>query len=279
MIKFYSFRLSILKVENLFNVNTPKEKYFADVLDKITSVDRKTTFNFKNSKFILYYQEELLPGVFCFELAKEETQSIPTEGETKVEETIINSTPYVYVVIDNNKDKQIVLIQDKTSVFSDVNTTRGKIEHFFNDKMRDHSISIVLLPISDNREFWHEVDNATVITELDIKLNGPNMFGGRFEAADFVGEIYKDFNITEVDIKLKNKGGKLKILRENVQSFIKLVASGGGSYVLKMKKNGKLDSLKSDDLTERKTFKENKAQDIDKDELKKKLDDLDKLNE
>lgn len=276
MLNFSAYRLSIIKTDDLFNIATPKEEYFHNFLKSIIG-DKKKVFVVSGKKYIFYYISELLDGVYCFELAKEEIQNIPFEGETKVEEQSITKTPFVYVIIDQKK--QLVLIQMKTTVFPDINVSRGKIEHIFTDGLQEHQITTYLNPVGDNKDFWREVEESDSITELDICLTAPNMFKGRIKAEEFVEGIKQDYNITQVDMKFKNREGKLKLLKENVGDFINLVTSGGGEFKLFRKKNGKRDPIKSSDLTQKKNYEEESPQDINKTELGKDLTRLDTLNE
>lgn len=276
MLKFSSFRLSLIKVDNLFNAQVSKEQYFKDFLDTIIE-RRKHEFVSGSKRYIFYYIDELLPGVYCFQLAKEEVKITLKEGDTKVEEEPTIQTPFVYVILD--RDKQLVLINEKTSVFQDINTSRGKIEHLFTENLQIHDITTYLLPIGDSNDFWKEVEESDSISQLDISLIAPNMFGGRMKAADFVKETKEKLNITQVDLKFKNKKGKLSVLKENVGDFIDLVVSGAGKFKLFRKKNGKREPIASDQLVQKKEYSQSKPEEIDKTLLAEDLSTLDTLNE
>lgn len=275
MLRFYSFRINLLTQNNLFAGIEPKEKTFQKVIDDLKEKN-KDSFIVRNSKFILFFYKELMPNVYALELAREETFKIPIEGETKIEEVPVVNTPFVYVILDTKR--QIILMQEKTTVFQDVDVSVSRLKSYFENKLIPNFITPAIQPITDNAQFWEEIEGAN-ITEFDITLEAPNLFKGRQKAEDLVEEIHEEFNITEVEIKLRNKLGQLKLLYENAKNFVSLAASGAGKYILKGFKNGKELLIKSYQYIKKKTYDVENPEQINPDELEKDLNELDKLNE
>lgn len=275
MLRFYSFRINLLTQNNLFAGIEPKEQTFQKVIDDLKEKN-KDSFIVRNSKFILFFYKELMPNVYALELAREETFKIPIEGETKIEEVPVVNTPFVYVILDTKR--QIILMQEKTTVFQDVDVSVSRLKSYFENKLMPNFITPAIQPITDNTQFWEEIEGAN-ITEFDITLEAPNLFKGRQKAEDLVEEIHEEFNITEVEIKLRNKLGQLKLLYENAKNFVSLAASGAGKYILKGFKNGKELLIKSYQYIKKKTYDVENPEQINPDELDKDLNELDKLNE
>lgn len=275
MLRFYSYRINLLTQNNLFAGIEPKETTFQKVIDDLREKN-KDTFIARNSKFILFFYKELMPNVYALELAREETFKIPIEGETKIEEIPVVNTPFVYVIVDTKR--QIILMQEKTSVFQDVEVSVARLKLYFENKLIPNFITPAIQPITDNTQFWDEIEGAD-ITEFDITLEAPNLFKGRQKAEDLVEEIHEEFNITEVEIKLRNKLGKLKLLYENAKNFVSLAASGAGKYVLRGFKNGKELIIKSYQYIKKKTYDVEDPEQINRGELESDLKELDKLNE
>lgn len=275
MLRFYSYRINLLTQNNLFAGIEPKETTFQKVIDDLREKN-KDTFIARNSKFILFFYKELMPNVYALELAREETFKIPIEGETKIEEIPVVNTPFVYVIVDTKR--QIILMQEKTSVFQDVEVSVARLKLYFENKLIPNFITPAIQPITDNTQFWDEIKGAD-ITEFDITLEAPNLFKGRQKAEDLVEEIHEEFNITEVEIKLRNKLGKLKLLYENAKNFVSLAASGAGKYVLRGFKNGKELIIKSYQYIKKKTYDVEDPEQINRGELESDLKELDKLNE
>lgn len=275
MLRFYSFRINLLTQNNLFAGIEPKEKTFQKVIDDLKEKN-KDSFIVRKSKFILFFDKELMPNVYALELAREETFKIPVEGETKIEEVPVVNTPFVYIIIDTKR--QIILMQEKTTVFQEVDISVSRLKYYFENKLLPNFITPAIQPITDNSQFWDEIEGAN-ITEFDITLEAPNLFKGRQKAEDLVEEIHEEFNITEVEIKLRNKLGELKLLYENAKNFVSLAGSGAGKYILKGFKNGKELLIKSYQYIKKKTYDVEKPEQINPDELEKDLNELDKLNE
>ena len=275
MLRFYSYRINLLTQNNLFEGIEPKEDIFQKVIDDLREKN-KDTFIARQSRFILYFYKELMPNVYALELAREETFTIPVEGETKIEEVPALKTPYVYVIIDTKR--QIILMQEKTTVFQDVEVSVSRLKLYFEIKLAPNLITPAIQPITDNAQFWDEIEGAD-ITEFDITLEAPNLFKGRQKAEDLVEEIHEEFNVTEFEIRLRNKLGKLKLLYENAKDFVSLAAAGAGKYVLKGFKNGKEILIKSYQYIKKKNYAVEDPGQINKDELTKDLTELDKLNE
>jgi hypothetical protein len=275
-LRFNAYRITLLVQNTLFGELQPKETSFRDVLNALIAA-KKDTFMVRRSRFILYFIKDLLPEVYLLELAREERQNMPVEGDTKIEEVSVRRAPFVYVILDIKK--QIILMQEKKTAFQDNEVSIERLRTYFESKLQQYFIVPSITPISNTATFWEEVKNADGIKEFDITLNAPNLFKGRQKAEELVEEVHEEFNVTEFEIKLKNKLGQLKLLYENAKDFVSLAASGGGKYVLKLIKDGKEVILKSYDFIKKATFEAETPEEISKEQLENELTDLDKLNE
>jgi len=68
MLRFYSYRVNLQTENNLFAGIETKEQKFQRIIDELTEKN-KETFIARNSKFILYFYQELMPNVYALELA------------------------------------------------------------------------------------------------------------------------------------------------------------------------------------------------------------------
>lgn len=275
MIQFKAYRLLLVINDNtLFHNSKTKEEYFEDVLDSLK--ENRAIFTIRRTKYIFYLINEMYNGVYLLELAREETQKIPTEGKNRVEEKSVIKTPFIYVIID--KKRQIVLIQEKSNVFVETEDAAQKIIHYMRLKLQLHYIRPNLDPMTDSRSFWSIVETADSISEFDITLRGKNLFKGRQKAEDLVEEISDEFNATDFEIKLRNQAGKLKLLYDNVKDFITLAATGGGKFMLKYYKDGQRFVKKSYDFIRGLKYNVEKPEDISIDQLDDDLYKLDNEN-
>src|SRR5690606_35101084 len=134
--------------------------------------------------------------------------------------------PFIYLILDI--ERQIILIQHKTSVFKDIDIPKTKIEKFITKNLSVYGLVAKIQEISSEITFWEQLKEYDQIYSFDITLNAPNLFGARYRANDLSKDIQENYNATEFRIKLKNALGKLKLLKENVSDYIKLASAGAG---------------------------------------------------
>jgi hypothetical protein len=278
--KFHIYRLSLVpqlsyQLKISFDGKT-KEQRFVDLIEEIKE-SKKMSFSSRNTKFTIYYVEELKEGTHGFSLAREDNFIKPVEGDTSIEELIDVKTPFIHIIVDQKS--QIVLIQEKLSVFNDITTPVKRVEEFLNNKLRNYDINNFLEPITENKDFWQEVETLDSISEFDIMLTGPNLFGGRQKAADVVKSAYEEFNISEFEIKLKNKFNQLKLSIDAIGDFVALVAAGAGKYTLKAMKDGKKISIKSYQFIKSKFYDIETLNAIDREQLRNDLNEFNYLND
>ena len=94
------------------------------------------------------------------------------------------------------------------------------------------------------------------ILEIKFEMVAPNFWGNTGQAKDLVDEAKKQINASEVSISLVNKKGKLRASMEHLDSFVKYTAYSG-SWKVKVRKNGYIKTLKSDDTSLKKQVSEN----------------------
>lgn len=279
MIKFLVYRYSIIEPSKKspgYDEAVNKVEKFTNVVFDLTK-KHKVSFTDRGVKHILFFIKQFNPNVFALELAREEVFTKPIEGDDSIEEVQDIRTPFIYLIIDIKR--QIFLIQDKFTVFQNVDITQAKLERFFDEQLEFIGLKILLKPITDKKDFWREVETLDSIQDFKLVLNAPNLFEGRFKASDLVKDFYDDYNFTELQIRFKSALGKLRVYKDNAQDFISLVASGGGRYVLRAIKNGKKVILDSANFIVKKVYDEDDIREVPDEVIENDLNDLDKFNE
>lgn len=275
--RFSSFRINLLTEPNsLFAEFENKEGFFSEAIDSIKN-EKKRGVTIKKDKFFIYHIKLMGDGIHLLQFAKEEIETVPVEGDTKIEDVQFQRTPYIYIIVDVKR--QIFLFEDKTAVFQRPEYAASKIEYYLRGLFANNYITPSITPITDKKDFWDFVDNADGVRELEVTLNAPNLFKGRHKAEELAEEAKEEFNITDISIILRNKFNALKIVKDEVAEYIKLASSGAGSYVVKVIKNAKLLVLKSYQSICKKDYDVDDPANIPPDELNSDLDELDHLNE
>lgn len=151
--------------------------------------------------------------------------------------------PYIYIIIDLKR--QIVLIENKTSIFRTINIAKNKFIEWITLKKEMFDYNLKIDEITYEQVFWDYVKNSNSIYELTLRMKSPNLFDGWIEANELLKKLKSIFNNTETQIKFSNENGKLVILKEQVESYIKYITGGGGDWKLKAFYNGVTRTLKS----------------------------------
>jgi hypothetical protein len=279
MIKFYSYRISIIepsKEGSLRKVGLIKEQLFTNQLDKIFKT-QKISFVDWGIKHILFFIKRTHLSLYFIELAKEESYTKPVEGQYSIEEIEDVRAPFVYVILDVKR--QIILIQDKKSVFQNVDVSMSRMEKFLDDQLEYIGLSILIKPITNKKDVWREIQSMDKIDDFEITLNAPNLFKGRFKANEFVKEVHEEYNFTELKLLFKSKIGTLKLYRENAGEFISLAAAGAGKYIIRARREGKKIIIDSLNFIVQKTYNTDDIKDLDMDKLEEDLAELDELND
>jgi len=85
--------------------------------------------------------------------------------------------------------------------------------------------------------FWNLVRESTDIYSLELKLISPNILDANMRARKALEDLKKIFEQDEIDITLKNEGGKLAVPEEPVADYISYISQGEGSWKITSRKH------------------------------------------
>ena len=86
--------------------------------------------------------------------------------------------------------------------------------------------------------FWSLVRESTDIFSLEMKLISPNILDANKRARKALEDLKKIFEQDEIDIALRNEGGKLVVPEEPVADYISYISEGEGSWKITSRKHG-----------------------------------------
>jgi len=272
---FFAYRYLVTPISDQITItqelNKPKEELMREYIEKL-STSVKTEW-IKGNKRYLFYGSQNFENVYIIKYARESTENIYIEGEDDIEIEKIKATKFVYLNIDTIH--QVILLERNKSVFSSPRNCISVLADFFREYMREYDYVVNIYPLVSKRKFWNYVDSADEIYELTLVLNAPNMpFFGHEDTRDVLQQIKDTTNNEEFDIALKNKEGKLKILREALGGWIDYVREVGGRYILKFSKNGSSETKTSETDTAKTYIPRKKSEKFNAEELKNIQDKL-----
>lgn len=252
-------------------INVPKEALFKKIIEEITFA-QKTDW-IKGNKRYLFFGKQYKSNIHIIKLARESNEIIHVEGETDIEERGIKEAKYVVLVVDT--EHQIVLVENKKSAFPHVTTSVNIIEDYLRGKMKAYDYVVNIYPLASKNKFWNYVNEADAIFELTLEMNAPNMpFFGDGDTREILSTLRADTNNETLIVSIKNKDGKLKIVKETLGKYIDYVREVGGKYWLKYSRNGSIETTKSDDDTYITYLSRNKEEQFAEEDLEKIADKL-----
>lgn len=242
-LSFASYRYFIMPSDqiSLFDTVEEKREECINQFFKHLENDKKLTFTLKNRKHILFFNRMINKNILICKFSRESFETRYQEGEEDIEDFLEPNFPFIFLIIDIQR--QIILMEIKTNVFSSIEAAKNKLEKCINNAFLMSGFEVRLEEISDEDGFWNYVDGSTGIYGLSLKMNSPNLFGGYIDTNEMLREISQEYNNTGTTIGLTNKKPQIQnVNKENKKlvNAIKYVSGGGGEWTLTAHtKNGK----------------------------------------
>ncbi|MBE5040129.1 hypothetical protein [Ructibacterium gallinarum] len=242
-ISFASYRYFIIPMEqiSLFDIVEEKRKESVNKFFKRLESEKKLTFTLEKRKHILFYNRMVNKNILICKFSRESFETRYQEGEEDIEDFLEPNFPFIFLIIDT--ERQIILMEIKTNVFSSIEAAKNKLEKCINDVFAISGFEVKLEEISDEDGFWNYVDGATGIYGLTLKMNSPNLFGGYIDTNEMLREINQEYNNTGTSIGITNKKPQIQNVNKDnkkLANAIKYVSGGGGEWTLTAEtKNGK----------------------------------------
>lgn len=244
---FYAFRYLVTPISEQVTIIQELSKSKEELMREIVlnlATDIKTEWTKRNKRY-LFYGFQSKNNIYIVKYARETDEKIYVEGDDDIEIQGIKEAKYVYVIIDTQH--QIVLLERNVSVFQSIDQAVNTLADFFRSQMKKYDYVVNIYPLVSKKKFWNYVDTADGIYELSLVMNAPNMaFFGNEDTREILQQIKETTNNEEFDISLKNKEGKLKIVRNALGGWIDYVREVGGKYLLKFSKNGVIETKTSE---------------------------------
>jgi hypothetical protein len=246
---FYGFRGSITFPEqsNIYNYNLEnnsksKNKIFRDFFEMIEKTKKYESL-YQNRVYYLIFKNIYGDLLHC-QLARKKQFNKRVLIENNIIESEDDDYPYVNVFVDLVGQK--FLIESNTQVFENYNTCGTVLENIINNNLREKDIVICLNQIVEEESFWNYFSNEEKIYNIEFRLTAPNMFDAEDDATIFLKEAEKNVGSNILNINFCNSEGKLKPNRIGIDSFIKYISAGGGSWkITRLGPNGKKEKISS----------------------------------
>lgn len=278
--KFYTYRYLISNTaeqmsifEMLHNKESLIKKILLDLLDQ-----KKVSWNYATKRYIFTGIEKFERDIFIIKFARESINKIYVEDEIDIKKTDILEARYVYLIIDIKN--QILLIEDKKSIFQDFKTAIKLINTFINEKIKEYNYHLNIFPLATKYTFWQSVSEAEKIYQLTLKLNAPNMaFFANRSTQRILKAIKDEVNNDELDLIFKNSDGNLEVKKTGIGTWIDYIREIGGKYFMKYRENGIMKTLSSNnDIYNVELEIDDELENNQKEEIKTKINNISELD-
>lgn len=247
---FYGFRGNILfpSQSTIFNIglqnnSTSKNKIFREYFIMIEE-KKKLESQYQNRLYYLIFKNKYDDVLHC-QLARRKHFNKRELKDNNIIELEDSDYPYVNIFIELNSQK--FLIESNTQVFENYNTCSKVIENIINNNLKEKDIRIELNPINEEPNFWNYFDDNSKVYNIEFKLASPNMFDAEDDATNFLKEAERNVGASKVILNFCNEEGNLKPNKNGIDSFIKYISAGGGTWKIRTENsNGERENVSSE---------------------------------
>lgn len=178
-------------------------------------------------------------GIVFGKLSKRKFHATHPKTDDDIKDVIAEDWPYLEFACDCSAGRQLLVIEDNSAVIYGNGTVRQVIEKLAGGAMFQHGYAVHFEPIVDKTTFWHLVDGAEGVFSLSFVLNSPNLFGAESSANEALKRISRVFNNTRTKITLENERGRLKVPKEEIETYREYADKGGGEWAVTVRNKGR----------------------------------------
>lgn len=208
-------------------IREKKNTFFKEILDNLI-----TSTSNVNPLQLFHNENEF----YLFKLAQKKVTTITQNFENLV----IDNEPYVYVIINNDKDVQKIAISENIDAFSNPDVVRNILKKVLQKDLKRFGLNIEMEQLFDSVNFWKYVSShKDQITYINFQYIKPNLAS----ISHSLPEDFKNFadNVnsheSHLTIKAPNNGKLENIDKSNkdINGLVEYTANGAGSIKLKVK--------------------------------------------
>ncbi|MEC4725946.1 hypothetical protein HWQ46_10350 [Shewanella sp. D64] len=141
-----------------------------------------------------------------------------------------------------DRSEQVILVENKTSVFSSANVAAKAFSNISNNlTLAEHGFRAHVHPKTVESAFWETFESFEYVSEVKFNLAAPNLFGStKKEIGDFLHEVVEETNASEFSPVFKNPDGNLNLKPSSwLNAMIDWVKDGAGTWNIRGKRSYK----------------------------------------
>jgi hypothetical protein len=204
-------------------------KLFEDALDK--AKERNDEFSIK------VYIKDLDKGVMSGVVSKKTDVKLHDRNFKLHQEE--DFPPVVWFW---DREEQVILVENKRSVFSSASVASKTFENIANNiTLAENSLRAHIKPKLVESAFWDTFNSFNFVSEVRLSLVTPNLFGKtKKEIGEFLHEVSDETNASEFSPVFKNPDGNLHLKPSAwLNAMIDWIKDGAGEWSIRGKRKPK----------------------------------------
>lgn len=205
-----------------------KNEFFAEALSGTNSFSNKKHETVTKR---LYERD----GFFLFKIAN--NRSIHRETK-EFKDEIIDNWPAILVGIWNRPDKQLIVVQRRTSAFSSSEVVVKLILGKLSDQLGHHHLRAIHEPLFEKKQFWAILNQYQgKVKSVEFEIITPNMANISGTLPEDLKEFARQTNSTRNRLKIESDPEAPLHLEESnrvLQGLVNYSSEGGGNIAVKI---------------------------------------------
>ena len=240
---FYAYRYFVVKNSQMSLFQNEDLSPIIDMIKKCKK-EKQISVEVEGREDLLLYAHNYNEHTYLFKFCRNFpiTKYVHDEEKAEIVESREPNYPFVYVIIDTQK--QIVLLENKTTIYPTINSCKNAFKAFVITFIHNLNYSFSMDEITNLSTFWETIKNADKIYELKLNLKSPNLFGSALTTNELLKTLKTDYNNDELDMSLKNADGNLSITQEKLGDAIDYAGGGGGHWQISLIRKGQTTKTK-----------------------------------
>lgn len=237
--RFHIFRYQIIPLERNQQVDffsgitsieeliEKKNEFFADSLGTVKVDNGKSEMN----KLVLFSDlDSFVLKMNVSRSKKIETKDFKTQ--------VIPSWPSILVIVLNNKEQQLILVQEKLEAFQKAKSVVKAIEKSVNENLKAKNLVVKTENLFKLDEFWDIIrPYKGKIKRIKFELITPNMSNISKTLADDLKNFAKESNAAQTNLSIQaSQGMSLDVIDSNkyFDGLADYASKGGGNVSVKI---------------------------------------------
>ena len=138
-----------------------------------------------------------------------------------------------------DRSEQVILIENKTSVFSNAGVAAKTFSNISNNIiLAERGLRAHVNPKTIDSAFWETFESFEYVNEVKFNLAAPNLFGStKKEIGEFLHEVVDETNASEFSPVFKNPDGNLNLKPSSwLNAMVDWVKDGAGTWSISGKR-------------------------------------------